>query len=159
MIGNLIVEIEPAEPAVRKVKCDLPAKLSLETHAITVADNQHPDHQLRIDRRPADLAIEGRQLLAQVSQYPRHDRIDPSQEMAYRNTAFQIEQIEQLALIARLPTHHEGPPPLNASSRRNHCSLRKSRRLFQHYRPTPDLSNCSKIPAPGYAERPSFWVK
>jgi hypothetical protein len=34
----------------------------------------------------------------------------------------QVEQIEQLALIACLSTHHGKPPPLRASRRRNHCS-------------------------------------
>jgi transposase len=29
--------------------------------------------------------------------------------------------IEQLALIAPLPTHHGKPPPLKAAARRNHC--------------------------------------
>ena len=40
--------------------------------------------------------------------------------MTSRNALFEVEQVEQLALIARLPTHHGQPPPLN---RRNHCSL------------------------------------
>jgi hypothetical protein len=35
---------------------------------------------------------------------------------------FEIEKLEQLALIARLPTDHGKPPPLKASARRNHCS-------------------------------------
>jgi len=42
--------------------------------------------------------------------------------MARWNTSFEIEQIKQLALIARLSTHHgESPSPI-VSSRRNHCS-------------------------------------
>jgi hypothetical protein len=42
--------------------------------------------------------------------------------MARRDAPFEIEQVKQLALIARLSTHHGKPPPLNAASRRNHCS-------------------------------------
>jgi len=42
--------------------------------------------------------------------------------MARWNAPFQVEQIKQLALIAGLSTHHRKPPPLNASSGRNHCS-------------------------------------
>jgi len=34
----------------------------------------------------------------------------------------EVEQIKQLALIARLSTHHGKPPTLDASSKRNHCS-------------------------------------
>jgi hypothetical protein len=36
--------------------------------------------------------------------------------MTSRNALFEVEQVEQLALIARLPTHHGKPPPLIASS-------------------------------------------
>src|ERR1700682_3118972 len=42
--------------------------------------------------------------------------------MAARYPSFKVEQIEQLALIACLSTHHGKPPPLKASRRRNHCS-------------------------------------
>jgi hypothetical protein len=38
------------------------------------------------------------------------------------NPPLQVEQVKQLALIARLSTHHGEPPPQNISSRRNHCS-------------------------------------
>ena len=122
VVGHLVVEIEPAEPPIGQMQFDFLAQPPLEADAVAVAHDQHPDHQLGIDRRPADLAIEGLQLLAQLSQHPRHDRIDPAQQMARRNALFEVEQIEQLALIARLPTHHGKPPPLKASSRRNHCS-------------------------------------
>jgi hypothetical protein len=35
---------------------------------VAIADNEHPDHQLGINRRPSDLAVEGPQLRAQLSQ-------------------------------------------------------------------------------------------
>jgi hypothetical protein len=53
--------------------------------------------------------------------------------MARRNAPFEVEQIEQLALIARLPTHHGKPPPLNVSSD-GITVRRKSGALFQQYR-------------------------
>ena len=31
---------------------------------------------------------------------------DPAQKMTLRNASFEVEKIEQLALIDRLPTHH-----------------------------------------------------
>jgi hypothetical protein len=34
--------------------------------------------------------------------------------MADRNALFEVEQIEQLALVARLPAHHGKPPSLAA---------------------------------------------
>jgi hypothetical protein len=42
--------------------------------------------------------------------------------MTRRNAAFEVEQIEQLALIDLLLAHHEPPPSLKTSGRRNHDS-------------------------------------
>jgi len=112
VVGHLVVKIEPAEPAIGKVKLDLLAQLPLKADTVAVADNEHPDHHLGVDRRSAGLAVERLQLRAKVCQYPRHDRIDPSQQMALRNALFQVEKVKQLALIDRLPTHHAPPPPL-----------------------------------------------
>src|SRR5262249_43251265 len=63
----------------------------LEADAVAVADDQHPEHEFGINRRAANLAIEGRQLLVQVSQHPRHDRVDPAQQMARWNAPFKVE--------------------------------------------------------------------
>ena len=57
MVWNLIVEIELAEPAVRKVQRHFLAQPALVTNAIAVTDQEQPDHQLGIDRGPADLAV------------------------------------------------------------------------------------------------------
>jgi hypothetical protein len=58
----------------------------------------------------------------ELTQYLRHDRINPTQKMASWDAPFQVKQVKQLALIASLSTHHDKPPPPNASSIRNHCS-------------------------------------
>ncbi len=57
------------------------AQPSLEADAVAVADNQHPQQEFGVDRGPADVAVEWCQLLARVSQHPRHHRIDPAQQM------------------------------------------------------------------------------
>ena len=116
MIGNAAVEIEPAKPPKSQMQFDFLAQSPLKADAIAVAHDQHPDHKLWINRRPANLAVEGCQLLTKSSQQPRHHRIDPAQQMTSRNALFEVEQVEKLALIARLPTHHGKPPPLIASS-------------------------------------------
>ena len=84
MIGHLVFKIEAAEPAVGQVKLDLLAQLALEADAVAVADDKHPQHELGIDRRPADLAVEGLQLLAKLTQHARYDWIDAPQEVAVR---------------------------------------------------------------------------
>src|SRR5712692_8395259 len=42
--------------------------------------------------------------------------------MTRRNTPLEVEQVEQLALIARLLPHHGESPSLISQSGRNHCS-------------------------------------
>src|SRR5215469_367091 len=80
-VGHLAVEIETTEPAIGKVKLHFLAQPTLRTDAVAIADNQHPDHELGVDRRPADLAVKGPQLLAKVRHYPCHHRIDAAKKM------------------------------------------------------------------------------
>src|SRR5271170_496034 len=127
MVRNLVVKIEAAEPAIGEVQLDLLTQPPLKANAVAVANDQHPDHQLGVDRWPADLAVERLKLLAELTQYPGHNRIDPAQQMARRNAPFETEKVEQPALIAGLTTHHGKSPPLNLSSRRNHCSPKITR--------------------------------
>src|SRR5437667_11864834 len=88
VIWHFVVEIEAAKPAIGEMQLNLLAQSPLKANAVAVAHNQHPDHQLRVDRGPADLAVERRQLLAQAGQYPRHDGIDATQEMVRWNALF-----------------------------------------------------------------------
>src|SRR6516225_9764370 len=55
--GNLVVEIELAEPAVSKVQRHFLAQPTLMANAIAVTNQEHPDHQLGINRGPADVAV------------------------------------------------------------------------------------------------------
>jgi hypothetical protein len=58
VVGNRVIEIKPAEPPVCEVEPHLLAQLPLGPDAEAVADDKHPDQQLGIDRRPADVAVE-----------------------------------------------------------------------------------------------------
>src|SRR5438132_8744935 len=111
VIRHRVVKIEPTEPPIRHVHLDFLAQPPLEADAVAIADDQHSDHKLGINRRPANVAIEGCELLPKLNQYPRHDRINPPQQMARRDAPFKVEQVKQLALIARLSTQHGKPPP------------------------------------------------
>ncbi len=94
MIRNPVIEIEPTEPPIREVHLDLLAKPPLGTDAIAIADNQHSDHEFRIDRGSANIAVKGFKLLAELRQNPRHHRIDTAQQMARRNAFFEVEKIK-----------------------------------------------------------------
>src|SRR5439155_8116276 len=80
VLRDLVVEIELARPAIGQVQLDLLAQLALGADAIAVADHEHPDHQLRINRGTADLAIKGLELLVNVRQNHRHEHIEPPQQ-------------------------------------------------------------------------------
>src|ERR1700683_2779306 len=122
VVGHLVVKIKTTKPPICKVQFKLLAQPPLEADAVAIPDDQHPDHQLGINRRSANLAIERHKLLTKLHQYPGHHRIDPSQQMPCRNSPFEVEQVKQLALITSLLTHHGKPPQPNPSSKRNHRS-------------------------------------
>jgi hypothetical protein len=66
VIGDSPVQNEPAKPAVRQIKVDFVAEAPLRSYAEAIADEEHPDHQFGIDRRPSDVAVERRQLPSQL---------------------------------------------------------------------------------------------
>src|ERR1700719_3289437 len=78
VVGNRVIEIEPAEPPVCEVEPYLLAQLPLRADAEAIANDKHPDQQFGIDRRPADVAVEWTQLLVQVAEYRGHEDIDPA---------------------------------------------------------------------------------
>jgi hypothetical protein len=49
VIGNLVLEPKAAEPAIRQVQMHFLAQPALRTDAKAVTDQQHPNHELRID--------------------------------------------------------------------------------------------------------------
>jgi|SRR6516164_9066926 len=52
VVWNFVIKIELAEPPISKVQFDLLAQPALMPDAVTVSDNQHPDHETR--DRPTD---------------------------------------------------------------------------------------------------------
>ena len=64
VIRNLGVEIKPAELAIGKMEFDLLAQFPLRADSVAIADNEHADQQLGVDRGAANLAIEPLQLRA-----------------------------------------------------------------------------------------------
>src|ERR1700730_12119740 len=94
------------------------------TNAIAVTDQEHPDHQLGIDRGPPDVAVKRLQLLVQIGQNGSRENIDPSQQVVRRDHLVEAKLVKQLPLISVLPPHHRRLSCRFLS--RNHCSLRSS---------------------------------
>src|SRR5712664_208029 len=124
MVRNLIVEIELAEPAVSEMQRHFLAQPTLMANAIAVTDQEHPDHQLGIDRGPAEVAVKCLELLMQIGQNGCREHVDPSQQVARRDHLVEAKLVKQLPLISVLPPHHRRLSCRLLS--RNHCSLRSS---------------------------------
>jgi hypothetical protein len=104
VVGDLAVQPQAAEPAIGEVEMDLLAEPPLRADPQAVAHQQHPDHQLGIDRRPADRAVERRQVCADAAQI--HEPVDGPEQMVLRHMPLQRELVEQRALIDPTLAHH-----------------------------------------------------
>lgn len=58
VIRHCPIQTEPAEPPVGRIEVNLIAQAPLRSNAKAVTNQEHPDHQFGIDRRPADAAVE-----------------------------------------------------------------------------------------------------
>ena len=67
VIGDLVLYAKLTEPAVGKVHLHLATQQTLGAKAKNIADDQHPQHQYRVDRRPTECRIVRRKFAV----YPR----------------------------------------------------------------------------------------
>lgn len=79
-------------PTIRQVKFNILTRFALEADAVAVADDELSQHQIRINRSTADLAVEVLQRLAKFVQHARHSGTDAAQQMMLRNAFFEIER-------------------------------------------------------------------
>ena len=109
MVGHVALQAEPTEPAVRQVQVNLFAQPSFRADAEAVADDQHPDQQLGIDRRPADGAVERRQLPSQPIKFDKS--VYRSQQVRRRHMTFERKLVKKRVLLdAAFPPSSTSPP-------------------------------------------------
>src|SRR4029079_8823991 len=104
VIGNLVFDTELAEPAIGKVNLNLSANPSLGADRKHIADQQHPDHQHRINRRPTSVRVIRRELLVHPTQIEQP--VDLPDQMIGWNHLVEIKRIEKLSLPILPPPHH-----------------------------------------------------
>jgi hypothetical protein len=93
---------------------DLVAKPPLRPDAEAVADDQHPDHQLRVGRRAARLAVVRGQLTPQPGEID--EAIDGPEQVVGRDVVVEREVVEQRTLLDLPRSHHLlRSPPLSSS--------------------------------------------
>ncbi len=89
MVRHRILQTQATEPAIRQIEVDFFAEPTLGTNAKAVTHDQHPYHQLRINRRTPCVAVERRQMAAQ---FPKIEAtINPAQQVIGRNVIVEIE--------------------------------------------------------------------
>src|ERR1700722_17570492 len=128
MIWNVAVEPQPAEPAIGQIKMDLLLQPSLRANAEAVADDEHSDHQLRINRGPADVAVVGTQVCANLGQVD--DPVDLAQHMIAGHIPREAEAVEQRLLHHPPLAHHR--PNLLIRTEENQRPTPRSSRVLQH---------------------------
>lgn len=69
------------------------AQPPLGANVITIADDQHADHQLRINRRTPSRAVEVGEVMAQVAQI--ETLINAAQKAIAWNVIFKVERVKQ----------------------------------------------------------------
>jgi hypothetical protein len=115
---------------------NLIAQAPLRPNAEAVTDQQHPDHQVRIDRRLADAAVEGSKVPPDLFKVDKS--IDRSQQVVGGDMSFERELIEQRSLFD-LPMPHHDLQSWPTRQTESLISLRRNCCLFQHNRSEADL--------------------
>ena len=131
MIGNRAVQPQPAEPTVGQIEVDIVAQPPLRADPEAIADNQHPDHQLGIDRRATRLAVVGFKMRPNLRQIDKP--VDLAKQMIVGDMTLEAEAVEQRLLHHPPLAHHRPNPP--QQTRENPTSALRSSGVFQHNPP------------------------
>src|SRR6202789_3338371 len=110
VIGDPVLNAELAEPPVGQVDLDFSAQPALRAERKHIANDQHPDHQHRINRGPTRVRVIRRQFFVHPTQIEK--TVDLPHQMIGRNHLVEIKQIEKLSLSFFPPPHHAPLPPM-----------------------------------------------
>src|SRR5262249_53374054 len=124
MIRDLVFDRKPTKPTIGEVYLHLTAQRPLRPDRKHVADDQHPDHERRIDRGPTDPGVIGRKLGMDPGQVKNGS--NPANGMIVRYRLLKAERIKQLSLFVIEPPHHRPPPQRIASQRANNSTPKPS---------------------------------
>jgi hypothetical protein len=105
VIRHRAIQTEPAEPPVGQIKVDLIAQPPFRSEAEAVADQEHPDHQLGIDRRLTNTTVERRQVPPDLFKVDKP--VDRAQQVVGGDMSFERELIEQRSLFDLSMSHHD----------------------------------------------------
>src|SRR5918994_366355 len=104
MIRDSILDAELAEPTIGKVHLHLTADQPLRADRKDIPYDQHPDHQLRIDRRATRGRIMRRKFAAKPGQI--ESSVDLAHQMIFGDRVAKTKLVEQLTLVTLQTAHH-----------------------------------------------------
>jgi len=99
---------------------------TLRTDAEAETDQQHPRHQLRIDRGTTRVAVEQGKVPPKIGEI--EEPINAAEQMIGRNVRAEVEGLRQSVLVAAVLPHHATAfslPP-ESCDRENSCPFRGS---------------------------------
>src|SRR3954463_16269743 len=158
MVGHIAVQPKPAEPAVGQIEMNLLAEPTPRADAEAIADQQHPDHQFRIDRRAPDHAVERCELAPQFTELD--EPIDRAQQMISGNVPLQRELIEQRSLFDLPKPHHDSVLSRRLNQRESKRATEDFFNTIGHARTFPGVALMAFIlkadlrPKPNYHPHP-----
>src|SRR5580765_7467952 len=103
-----------------EIQLHFTADQPLRTDRKDIPYDQHPDHQLRIDRRATHRGIMRCKFAAKPGKI--ESNIDLPYQMIFGNRVAKIKLVEQLTLVTLQTAHHGSTSPRFASTQRNHAS-------------------------------------
>ena len=115
MMRDLVAQIEFTEPTIGQMQRYVLAEPAFVPDPVTIANEQHVDHQLGIEGWTTNVAVERPQATMQIGKGCGDKDVQPPQQMVRRDHVVEIELIEQLPLLAILPPHHRRPLPLSCA--------------------------------------------
>jgi hypothetical protein len=92
MVRDLAIKTKPTKPTIREIEMNFLAQAALRPYVHAIADDQHADHELRINRWAAGAAIERLQRLTDVIEIEMP--VDASQHVIRRDMIVEAEIIE-----------------------------------------------------------------
>ncbi len=110
VIGNATIQSKSAEPPIGKVQVHFLAEPAFRADAHAITDDQHPNHQLRIDRWPTCLTVVGPQMVADGTKIDK--TVDGAEQVILGHMTFEAEAVKQRLLQDRPLTHHGLTPRL-----------------------------------------------
>src|ERR1700736_1784134 len=118
MIRNGIFDAELAEPAIGEVHLHFTTDKPLRADRKHIPHDQHPDHQLWIDR----WATHGRIMRCKFAAKPGkiESSVDLPHQMIFRNRVAKMKLVEQLTLVTLQTAHHGSTSPRFALTLGNH---------------------------------------